>query len=271
MKAWMRLKCLLNLQAKMDPIWIPWSIMLKVNCQTNLMTWLKTMSYDDLVFAYKIENNGDMTWDELQRQIENAHKVAENGIDINSRINLENYKQAGELDSYRADYDSYTAMMNAAQELFEAGEIGDERFKAAAKAFSENGMDDAINWQENYGYLSRYFTEGSEGLETFVQEMSKFKDESGEAFATWDDASNSWRLNLSDMTGLAEQLHMPLEMVSVLLEGLQQYGFTNDYFGTMEDGVSHLTDLYTQLADEQYKLTQMEETGVTGTAPRSTT
>lgn len=227
---------------------------------------VETMSYDDLVFAYKIENNGDMTWDELQRQIENAHKVAENGIDINSRINLENYKQAGELDSYRADYDSYTAMMNAAQELFEAGEIGDERFKAAAKAFSENGMDDAINWQENYGYLSRYFTEGSEGLETFVQEMSKFKDESGEAFATWDDASNSWRLNLSDMTGLAEQLHMPLEMVSVLLEGLQQYGFTNDYFGTMEDGVSHLTDLYTQLADEQYKLTQMEETGVTGTA-----
>ena len=227
---------------------------------------VETMSYDDLVFAYKIENDGDMTWDELKRQIENTRKVAENGIDINSRINLENYRQAGEQDSYRADYDSYTAMMNAAQELFEAGEIGDERFKAAAKAFSENGMDDAINWQENYGYLSRYFTEGSEGLETFVQEMSKFKDESGEAFATWDDASNSWRLNLSDMTGLAEQLHMPLEMVSVLLEGLQQYGFTNDYFGTMKDGVSHLTDLYTQLADEQYKLTQMEETGVTGTA-----
>lgn len=36
---------------------------------------------------------------------------------------------------------------------------------------------------------------------------------------------------------MAEQLHMPLEMVSVLLQNLQSYGFTDSYFGTMEEGI----------------------------------
>ena len=216
------------------------------------------MSYEDLQFAYEIENVGDMTWDELMSKIEQARKIAENAIDIKSRANLEAFEQASEQDSYRADYDSYTAMMKQAQELFEAGEIGDERFKAAAEAFSKNGMDDAVNWQENYAALNKYFTEGSTGLETFVQDMSQLKDSSDEYFATWDEGANAWRLNLADITSLAEQMNMPLEMVSVLLQGLQQYGFTNDYFGTMEDGVSHLNDLYTELADKEAKLADLK-------------
>ena len=217
-----------------------------------------SMSYDDLVFAYQIENTGDMTWDELMAKIDQAYKIAENEIDIESRINLEGWENAQETGSYRSDYDQYIEMMNQTKELFEAGEIGDERFKAGARAFSKNAMDDAVNWQENYAALNKYFTEGSTGLETFVQDMSQLKDSSGEYFATWDNGANAWRLNLADMVDLADQLQMPLEMLSVLLEGLQQYGFTDDYFGTMEDGKAHFNDLIAELADKQAKLKDLQ-------------
>ena len=217
-----------------------------------------SMSYDDLVFAYQIENTGDMTWDELMAKINQAYKIAENEIDIESRINLEGWENAQETGSYRSDYDQYIEMMNQTKELFEAGEIGDERFKAGARAFSKNAMDDAVNWQENYAALNKYFTEGSTGLETFVQDMSQLKDSSGEYFATWDNGANAWRLNLADMVDLADQLQMPLEMLSVLLEGLQQYGFTDDYFGTMEDGKAHFNDLIAELADKQAKLKDLQ-------------
>ena len=40
----------------------------------------------------------------------------------------------------------------------------------------------------------------------------------------------------------------------------QEYGKVDDnYFGTMEEGQQHLTDLYTELADKKAQLAQLDE------------
>lgn len=212
---------------------------------------IEGMSLEDLEIAYNIENK-DMTFDQLQSKILQTKKLAETGFDINARTNLNAYNDVKGSDnggSYRADYDSYTAMMKEAKDLYDASRTGNETFKAAAKAFSMNGMDDAVNFAENYAQLSKYFTEDSSGLETFVQDLEKI------GKAEWN--GKAWVLDMENMQEAADQLYMPLEMLTVLMEGLQEYGFTNDYFGNMEDGTAHLTDLYKQLAEEKSKLEQM--------------
>lgn len=215
---------------------------------------------------YSVDDSVLVSWDDFITKIQLARRAAENSVDINSRASLEGYQTASQGESHLDDYNSYKSMIEEAKKLYDAGHIGSEKFKAAARALSENGMDDPENFIENLSYIGPYFTEGADGLQKFVQKMGTLKDEDGELFAKWNEDTQSWSLNLKDIESLAEQLHMPLELVSVLLEGLQEYGFTNDYFGNMDDGVKHLSTLYSQLAQEEAKLSQMEADGVTGTA-----
>lgn len=223
---------------------------------------ISKLSPDDLEIAYTIENIGNMTFENLEDKIFQIKKLAETGFDINARTNLNAYNDVKDSDnggSYRADYDSYTAMMKEAKELYDASRTGNETFKAAAKAFSMNGMDDAKDFAENYAQLNKYFTEDSSGLQQFVTDLSKLTDSEDQKFATWSDDTKSWSINLEHAQEAANQLYMPLEMLNVLMEGLREYGFTNDYFGNMEDGTARLTDLYKQLAEAQSKLDQMYE------------
>lgn len=213
---------------------------------------IESMSLEDLEIAYNIENK-DMTFDQLQSKILQTKKLAETGFDINARTNLNAYNDVKGSDnggSYRADYDSYTAMMKEAKDLYDASRTGNETFKAAAKAFSMNGMDDAVNFAENYAQLSKYFTEDSSGLETFVQDLEKI------GKAEWN--GKAWVLDMENMQEAADQLYMPLELLTVLMQGLQEYDFTDDYFGNIDDAGSHITELYDELSREEAKLADMQ-------------
>lgn len=221
---------------------------------------------EELQIAYRLSAEG-MDFDDLDAQIQRERGLIEIGFDINDRSGLEEYNNiTSNNKSKHADYDQYKQMMKDAQELYEAGRIGEEQFKKAAELFSENGMDDAANWVENYKALNKYFTDDSSGAQKLVKDMSNLKDSGGQAFAVFDEGTDTWRLNLDNMGELAEKLHVPMEMLQVLLENLQSYGFTNDYFGNMETGADHLTQLYKDLATEEAKYQEMVSNGTTGTA-----
>lgn len=214
---------------------------------------IESLYLDDLEFAYQITSDGVMTFDELQKAIKQTRQMAEQGFDIHDRSNLESYLAAsgnGNGGSYLTDYDSYTAMMQAAKELYDANRTGNETFKAAARAFSMNGMDDAASFAENYAQLSKYFSDDFSGFETFLKDLERI------GSAEWD--GESWVLNLENMQEAANQLCMPLEMFTVLLEGLHEYGFADDYFGSIEDAEAHLDELYAELAVEEAKLADMQ-------------
>lgn len=212
---------------------------------------IHSLTPEQLEIAYSIENRGEMSIDELIQKIKDVQTLRGNEVDFKTRANLDAYNEATKNGDHIDDYNSYVALMKQAQELYEAGQIGSEKFKAGAKAFSMNGMTDASNWAENYKELGKYFTEGSTGLETFVKNLESNK------IAEWDEATKTWSIDLTDLAGVAKKMNMPLEMLSVLMDGLQQYGFTDDYFGTMADGTQHLTDLTQQLIEERAKLSQM--------------
>lgn len=218
---------------------------------------LKTLTSDQLEIAYTINNVGDMDFDELKAKIEETQRIASNEIDIKSRTNLDNYNAAKEGGSQSDDYDSYVAMMKVGKELAAAGKVGTEEFKAAARAFSENGMDDIDDWNENLSYLGKYFTEDASGAQAFIDTLQGLSYPDGSPFAKLRDDGEGFDLNLQDMQYMAEQLHMPLEMLSVLLQNLQSYGFSDSYFGTMEDGVSKLSSKTLELAEAKSKLATM--------------
>ena len=220
---------------------------------------LKTLTSDQLEIGYTIENVGDMSFDQFKSKIEESQRIASNEIDIKSRTNLDNYNTAKEGGSQSDDYDSYVAMMKAGKELAAAGKTGTEEFKAAARAFSENGMDDIDDWNENLAYLGKYFTEDASGAQTFIDTLQGMTYADGETpFAKLNEDGETYTLNLQDMQYMAEQLHMPLEMLSVLLQNLQSYGFSDSYFGTMEDGLDKLSSKSLELAEAKAKLSTMD-------------
>lgn len=222
---------------------------------------ISNMSQEELQIAYRIYAEG-MTFEELHERIEQEKGLIEIGFDIHDRSGLEAYNEiASNQKSKHADYDQYRQMMEDAKKLREEGRIGEEQFKQAAKLFSENEMTDYKNWDENYKALSKYFTEGSAGAEAFAKDIVAL----GKEFATINE-DGGIDLNLDNMGELAEKLHMPMEMLQVLLENLQSFGATPDYFGNMEDGQARLNELYKQRADTVAKIEQMEKDGTTGTA-----
>lgn len=220
---------------------------------------LKTLTNDQLEIGYTIKNYGDMDFDQFKAKIEESQRIASNEIDIKSRTNLDNYNTAKEGGSQSDDYDSYVAMMKAGKELAAEGKKGTEEFKAAARAFSENGMDDIDDWNENLAYLGKYFTEDASGAQAFIDTLQGMTYADGKTpFAKLNEDGKTYTLNLQDMQYMAEQLHMPLEMLSVLLQNLQSYGFSDSYFGTMEDGLDKLSSKSLELAEAKAKLSTMD-------------
>ena len=218
---------------------------------------ISNMSQEELQIAYRIYAEG-MTFEELHDRIEQEKGLIEIGFDINDRSGLDEYNNIkSNSKSKHADYDQYRQMLETGKELAKQGRIGEEEFKKIAELFSENGMTDLGNWKENVANLGKYFTEDSKGAQQLVKDMSNLKDSGGNAFAKLNDDGKTWTLNLENMGELAEKLHMPMELLQVLLQNLQSFGFTDDYFGNMETGTEHLTQLYKELADEETKLAQM--------------
>lgn len=231
----------------------------------SVFDYLGNLSKEDLELALEIVQPG-MTIDELQSKIEETKEQAAEGVDLNARTNLEGYNKAKEAGgSYLKDYESYRDMIKSAQELRDAGRIGNEEFKAAAKALSVNGMSDYVNFDENVATLGKYFTEdATQGLQVFLNDLQALPDDIADVSQN---AAGEWDINFTDMEESAKRLYMPLEMLDVLLDGLSEYGFTGDYFTTPEQGMEHLNELLQEQADAEAKLKQMREDKKNGILP----
>lgn len=156
--------------------------------------------------------------------------------------------------------DNYLDMLEAAKEAQEAwnnGLIGTDDFKTAAKMFSPNGMDDAANWKENYGNITRYFTEDVSGVKNFLNDLEE------EQLAA-QDAMGNWSYNIDDIQGSADALGISFEAFLAVMGRLQDYGFTNDFFSSIEDGQDHIADLYVDLYEAEATLSKLKEEQAAG-------
>lgn len=169
------------------------------------------------------------------------------------------YNKAKETRNAGDNYLDMMAAFKEAQEAYKNGLIGTDEFKAAAKMLSPNGMDDAANWEENYGKAQRYFTEDRSGLLNFLNDLKGKTNEAGEALASVDEATGQWSYNIDDVQGSADALGISFESFLAIMGRLQDYGYSNNFFSSVEEGEQKLGDLYYDLTEAEGKLKQLEQ------------
>lgn len=174
------------------------------------------------------------------------------------------YNKAKETRNAGDNYLDMMAAFKEAQEAYENGLIGTDEFKAAARMLSPNGMDDAANWEENYGKAQRYFTEDRSGLLNFLNDLKGKTNEAGEALASVDEATGQWSYNIDDVQGSADALGISFESFLAIMGRLQDYGYSNNFFSSVEEGEQKLGDLYYDLTTAEADLQKLEKQKLDG-------
>lgn len=179
-----------------------------------------------------------------------------NGIDRSTNKNI------GLSDS---DYQSYLDLSNqlAEQEMYDKGLIGTDDFKTRAAYFSPTGADDDVNFAENYPKISRYMTEDATGVQNFLNDL---KSKGLATFETLSDGTKKWSYDIKDLEESATSMGMGFEWFMDMFGRLEDYGFHNNFVGSVEEGTERITDLSTQLVDAQAELERLKATGADSTA-----
>lgn len=204
-------------------------------------------SIDENVQAINEAYESQLEWNE----------AAEN-LDYEPNEGLMTYNKAKETRNAGDNYIDMLAAATEAQENREKGLIGTDDFKAVAEMFSPNAMDDVYNWDENYGKITRYFTEDEEGILNFLDDLTQKTNASGEALAVFDEETGSWAYNIDDIKASADALGISFEAFLAVMGRLQDYGFENNYFSSIEEGETRISNLYADLAKQEEKLHDLE-------------
>lgn len=175
------------------------------------------------------------------------------------------YQQQKELFSDYAEWqraqstenagDKYTNMVSGlknAKELFDKGLVGTDDFKSFAKLISPSGAEDWVNFAENYNKAARYLTEDVSGVKNFLNDLG------AKGLAEYNSETEQWAINVKDVAEAARQMGMGEEFMTAMFGRLEDYGFHNNVITDVEDGVLKLSEAYSNLAQSEAKLQEME-------------
>ena len=227
---------------------------------------IDAMSLDELEKGYDIVINGDeaiSTVDELKDKIKQAQALAATSVDLDVHTRMDAMDAAAESENAGADYENAVSYLKQAKELFDKGLIGTDDFKSIAAYLSPTGSDDAVNFAENYSKAARYLTEDGKGVQNFLKDLESHD------FAnlkTLSDGTQQWTYDIKDLEDASQKMGIGFEFMMDMFGRLEDYGFHNNFVGSVEDGASRLNDLYTQLAQEESKLAQLQAEGANTTA-----
>lgn len=161
--------------------------------------------------------------------------------------------------------DAYTKLIDygeKAKKLREEGLVGTDDFKEFAKFISPTGTDGVQNFDENIGKFNRYFTaDSNDGVLNFLDDLSNKTDKAGDKLATFDEDTQSWSFNIKDMEQSAIDMGMGFDEMLAMFGRLEDYGAHNNFYRSTEEASNRLTDLYTEAAEAEKKLAEMEQTG----------
>lgn len=232
----------------------------------NFTDAIDSMSLDELEKGYDIVINGDeaiSTVDELRDKIEQTQALSATSVDLNVRTNMDAIESALESANAGADYESAISYLEQAKDLFDKGLVGTDDFKSIAAYLSPTGSDDPINFAENYSKALRYLTEDGQGVQNFLEDLQS---KGLASMETLSDGTQKWKYNIDDLQDAANEMGIGFEFMMDMFGRLEDYGFSNNFVGSVEDGAQRLNDLYTQLAQEEAKLSQLQAEGANTTA-----
>lgn len=221
----------------------------------NQQTALKNLGLDETSTAYQeIES-------QINANVSSINQARISQLEWNKTVDSLRYEPNEGLIAYntakstRNAGDNYLDMLNAAKEAQKAynkGLVGTDDFKTVAEMFSPNGMDDASNWKENYGNITRYFTEDVTGVKNALNDLE-------DANLATQDSMGNWTYSIDDVQKSADTLGISFEAFLAIMGRLQDYGFSNDFFSSVEEGQEHISDLYTELTDAEQKMQELKK------------
>lgn len=203
------------------------------------------------------------TFDELKDKIEDAKALAATSVDLDVRTNMDAIEAALESENAGADYEKAIGYLEQAKELFDQGLVGTDDFKSIAAYLSPTGSDDPVNFAENYGKALRYLTDDGQGVQNFLEDLQS---KGLATMETLSDGTQQWSYDIDDLQEAAQEMGIGFEFMMDMFGRLEDYGAHNNFVGSVEDGAQRITDLSTQLAQEEAKLAQLQAEGANTTA-----
>lgn len=217
------------------------------------------LSISDLDLAAEIISQQDVkNAEQLSKAMQAAKQAA---FDINANPIFDKIAEAKETKNSGDDYVKATSYLKEAKEMFDKGLVGTDDFKSIAKYFSPTGSEDPANFLENYGKAARYLTEDGSGVVNFLNDLSTKTDEAGNALANFDKQTGKWTYNISDLHEASQKMGMGFEFFIDMFGRLEDYGFSNNFVTSQEQGIQKIVDKTVELAKEKQKLAEMERTG----------
>ena len=216
---------------------------------------LANMTNGDKEIAYDIIANDDFsgTFAELSALVEKAKKETSETFDINATPYMDKVEKALESENAGQNYDKITGYIKQAVELYNSGKVGTDDFKSIAALISPTGSDDVANFEENIGKAMRYFTEDSTGAKNFLADLENLD----KGYVQLNEDTNQYKISIDDLQKAASDMGMSFETFMASLKNTSDYGFTNDFFATEEEGLNHLSQLYKERDQAQMQLEEL--------------
>lgn len=177
-----------------------------------------------------------------------------------------NFQAMVNADNLATEGNEYTTAQNYlknAKDLYDKGLVGTPQFKAAAKYFSQNGFEDADNFIENYNKLKNYYTDDASGPKRFLDDLEA---KGLATYQTLEDGSKQWMYSFTDTQDAADAMGMSLESFQSMFGRLGDYGFTNNFVSSLEEGALKTDEINDKLVAAQEKYAKMKARGATQSA-----
>lgn len=194
----------------------------------------------------------------LQSIYDRVSLIKKNVSDLNSQPFFDAIATADETPNAGDDYVQAVSELEKAKELFDQGLIGTDDFKSRAAYISPTGADDPTNFIENYSKAVRYLTEDSSGVENFLNDL---KDKGYATFESLSDGTQKWTYDIDSLEEASQNMGIGFEFMMDMFGRLNDYGFSNNFVASLEDGKDRIAELSGELVQEQAKLYEMEQTG----------
>lgn len=222
--------------------------------------------------AYEKAKDETKEWTQALEEYQSEQNTL-TGIQQAQSQYLAQYKQQMELFSQYNKWQMATQSENAgdkynglfsglqqAKELYDQGLVGTDEFKEFAAILSPSGATDADNFIENYNKAARYLTDDSSGVKNFLHDLSE------KGFAELNEQTQEWTYNIQDMAKAAQSMGMGEEFMTAMFGRLEDYGFSNNFFDSVEEGNLHIDELNEKLAQSKKELALLEASGANETA-----
>lgn len=179
-------------------------------------------------------------------------EAAKQFSDFQAMVNADNLSTEGN------EYTTAKSYLDNAKDLYDKGLVGTPQFKAAAKYFSQNGFEDADNFIENYNKLKNYYTDDASGPKRFLSDLEA---KGLATYKTLEDGNQQWMYSFTDTQEAADAMCMSLESFESMFGRLKDYGDTNNFVSSLEEGALKSEEIDDKLIDAQIKMGKLKANG----------